>query len=57
MGIISPGLHAWAAQQNLDVKAPTPLRRALQCLYAMIKELVTVKMPSGLKATGQVSFQ
>jgi hypothetical protein len=52
--MISAGLQAWVGQKSPDVKAPTPLHRALQYLHSVIKELVTVKMPSGIKATGQV---
>jgi hypothetical protein len=55
MNVITAGLHAWVSQKNPDVRAPTPLRRALQYIHSVIKELVTIKMPNGIKATGQVS--
>jgi hypothetical protein len=55
MSIISSGLQTWVGQKDPGVKAPTRLRRSLQYLHAMIKELASMKMLGGIKATGQVS--
>lgn len=44
----------FVAAEGSDMRASLILRRSLEVLNAVLKELATVKMPAGVKLYGQV---
>jgi hypothetical protein len=53
---VSQGLQVWVASNDPSIRAPIQLKRNLQMFYSIAKELVSMKMLGGVKATGKVRF-